>query len=81
VGAGLKPTPQQVEALVRLRASPDYKLFEEAVREYERELLERLVRTHDHVHIHQSQGGIEACRNLRELVDSAPETLRKMTGK
>lgn len=81
MGAGLKPTPQQVEALVRLRATPEYKLFEEAVREYERELTERLVKVHDPVHVYQSQGGIEACRTIRELVDSAPETLRKMTGK
>ena len=81
MGAGLKLTPQQVEALVRLRATPDYKLLEEAVREYERELTERVVKLHDHVQIHQSQGGIEACRTIRELVDSAPETLRKMTGK
>jgi len=81
VGARLKLTPQQIEALVRLRTSPDYKLFEEAVREYEGELTERVVKSRERVTIHQAQGGIDACRALRALVDSAPETLRKMTGK
>lgn len=81
MGAGLKLTPQQIEALVRLKASPDFKLYEEAVREYERELVERVVKSRDRVLIHQAQGGIDTCRALKELVDSAPETLRKMTGK
>ena len=81
MGAGLKLTPQQIEALVRLRASPDFKHYEEAVREYEGELIERVVKSRDLVTVHQAQGGVEACRALRELVDSAPETLRKMTGR
>lgn len=81
MGAGLKLTPQQIEALVRLRGSPDFKLFEEAVREYETELTERVVKSRDRVTVHQAQGGIETCRTLRTLVDSAPETLRKMIGK
>lgn len=81
MGAGLKLTPQQIEALVRLRGTPDFKLYEEAVREYEAELTERVVMSRDRVMIHQTQGGIAACRALRELVDSAPETLRKMTGR
>lgn len=81
MGAGLKLTPQQIEALVRLRGTADFKLYEEAVREYEAELTERMVMARDSVVLHQTQGGITACRVLRELVDSAPETLRKMTGR
>lgn len=81
MGAGLKLTPQRIEALVRLRQSADFKHYEEAVREYEDELTERLVKSRDRVTVHQTQGGIDTCRALRELVDSAPETLRKMTGR
>ena len=81
MGAGLKPTLQQIEALVRLRQSADFKQFEEAVREYEGELVERVVKSRERVAIHQAQGGIEAIRAIRQLVDSAPETLRKMTGR
>lgn len=81
MGAGLKLTPQQIEALVRLRASPDFKHYEEAVREYEGELLERVVKSRDRVVIHQAQGGIEAIRALKALADSAPEALRKTNGR
>lgn len=61
--------------------NPDYRHFEEVIREYERETTERLVGARESVAVHQAQGAITACRVLREFVDSAPDTLRKMTGK
>jgi hypothetical protein len=81
VGACLKLTPQQIEAFVRLRTSPDFKRFEEVVREYEDELTERVISAIDALTIHRTQGSIHVLQELRRLVDSAPETLKKLSGK
>jgi hypothetical protein len=78
VGDSLKPTPQQIEALARLRGTGDFKIFEEVVREYEHELVERLVSAREIPVIHQAQGGITACRELARVVNEAPDTLRKL---
>jgi hypothetical protein len=81
LGAGLKPTSQQLEALSRLRGSPDFEKHQEVSREYERELTERLVRATDVAMIHQTQGAITALRALRGFFEEAPASIQKMSGK
>lgn len=81
MGVGLKPTSQQLEALSRLRGNADFERHQEVSREYERELTERLVKATDIVTIHQTQGAINALRALREVYESAPASLTKMSGK
>ena len=75
----LKLTIRQAEVLSRLRVSEEFKVFEEVVKEYEKALMERLVTARDTVLVHQSQGGVEACRGVLQLVNSAPDTLYKLT--
>lgn len=74
----MKLTVAQVEALARLRAVGDFKVFEGVVREYERELTERCLASHDVVVIHQSQGAVDTARALLRFIDEAPATLRKL---
>lgn len=81
MGAGLKPSLQQVESLARLRGNPDFAKFLEVSQEYERELTERVVGSTDLVQIHRAAGGVQALRELRAFYDSAPETIAKMSGK
>jgi len=81
LGACLKATSQQLEALSRLRGSTDFERHQEVSREYERELTERLVKATDPVTIHQTQGAITALRTLREFYEQAPASLTKMSGK
>lgn len=81
MGAGLKPSNQQLEGLSRLRGSTDFERHQEVSREYERELTERLVKATDIVTIHQTQGAINALRTLREFYEQAPASLTKMSGK
>jgi hypothetical protein len=78
---GLKLTVQQAEALARLRTSGDFKIFEEVVREYERELVERLLLASDPVWVHRCQGGVETTRALAQFVADAPATLQKLSRK
>jgi hypothetical protein len=81
MGAGLKPTLQQLEALSRLRGSTDFERHQEVSREYERELTERLVNATDTVMLHETRGAIKALRSLREIYESAPASVTKMSGK
>lgn len=80
-GFGLKPNHQQLEALSRLRGSTDFAKHQEVSLEYERELTERLVKAADPVTLHRTQGAIEALRTLREIYESAPASVSKMSGK
>jgi hypothetical protein len=75
------PSPKHLEAVVRLQANTDFKLFQEIIREYEREMTERTLAARDIVMVHQSQGGVEACRALEKIVATAPEVVRKLTGR
>lgn len=81
MGAGLKPSNQQLESLSRLRGSTDFERHQEVSREYERELTERLVKATDTVTVHRTQGAIDALRTLREFYEQAPASLTKMSGK
>jgi len=67
--------------MVRLRGQPDFVVFMEVVRDYERNLVERAVGAIDTPLIYRAQGGIAAFRGLLESVDLAPELIRKMAGK
>lgn len=77
----MKLTVQQVEALARLRSSGDFKIFEEVVREYERELTERCLQAVDLVWVQRCQGGVDTARTLLKFVADAPETLQKLSSK
>jgi hypothetical protein len=81
MGDRLKPTLLQLEAMARLRGSPDAAKLIEAVREYELELTETLIGSSTEGQNRFLQGGIKALRAFRETFSSAPDTIRKLTSK
>ena len=76
----LKPTPQQLEAMVRLRGNPDFTKVMEAVRDYELAMTDWMV-SHEAPTVYRDQGAISALRQFRSVVESAPEMLRKLSTK
>jgi len=64
--------------MVRLRGNPDFAAFLEVVQEYERDLTERMVGATETPTVYRSQGGITACRQLREMYVLAPTTVERI---
>jgi hypothetical protein len=79
MGACLKPTLAQLEAMARLRGNPDVAKLIEAVKDHEVELTERLIHVPEGAFgANQCQGAIKVLRLLRETLDSAPATIEKL---
>ena len=77
----MKLTAQQVDALVRLRANADFAIFQDIVREHQRQLLARLTQATDTATIFRSQGGLTATGEMLTAYAEAPDTMDKLKGK
>lgn len=76
----MTPTPQQLEAILRLRALPEFKILREVVEDTVTERHNKLVVATDVPVIHRLQGGITALQELIRIFDTAPATLDKLKG-
>lgn len=76
----MTPTPQQLEAILRLRSLPEFRILREVVEDTVSERQHKLVQATDVPVIHRIQGGIMALQELVRLFDSAPATLEKLKG-
>lgn len=64
------------QALVNLRANSDYQVFLEALREYERVTVDKMV-AHDGTLMSRAQGSVQTLRDILKANTEAPSTLER----
>lgn len=77
----MRLTPQQLEALVRLRGNADFAINQTIVKDYQDDLTAKLKQAVEPHQLYRAQGGIAALQGLLDMFAEAPETIKKLTGK
>jgi hypothetical protein len=73
-----RPTTEQLLAMSRIAALPDWKIVETALNNELAKAIEHLLESHDDVVLRVSQGQAKALRGFRDSMRCAQATLEKL---
>jgi len=71
-------TIQQLEAMNRLRATPELEGVKTLLQSYLDDTLSALVKADDSLTVHRLQGRVAMIQDFLESIDQAPETLNRV---